>query len=108
MKKSVLCVLLLLAGCAKPPGDIAATAVSTDPYMQMNCASLAAEKAGKEAQLSRISSEQQETADRDAAWMTIIHVPVASMSKGDKEPEIARLKGQLNAISHASAAKSCG
>jgi len=107
MRKSIFCVVLLLAACAKPPGKIEATAVPAGHYMQMSCVSLASEKAGKQAQLNRFSNEQQDTSDRDAAWMTIIHLPVASMSNGDREPEIAHLKGQLNAINQASRAKSC-
>lgn len=107
MKKSVLCTFLLLAGCAKPPGEIAASAVSADPYMQMSCEQLASEKARHTASLESLSGEQAETAKRDEAWMAIVHVPVASMSKGDKEPEIANLKGRLNAIESASRAKGC-
>jgi starvation-inducible outer membrane lipoprotein len=108
MKTSILCVLLLLAGCAKPPGEIAASAVPTDPYMQMSCESLVSERAAKQAELDRLSGQQEETAKRDEAWMAIVHVPVASMSKGDHEPEIATLKGQVNAITQASQSKSCG
>lgn len=99
--------MLLLAGCAKPPGEIAPAAISADPYRQMSCAGLGSEKARKEAELERLSNHQQETADRDKAWMTIIHVPVASMANGDKEPEIARVKGELGAIENASRAKGC-
>jgi hypothetical protein len=108
MKKSVLCALLLLAGCAKQPGDIVAASVPTDSYMQMSCENLAAEKSGKETQLGTLSGQQEETANRDGAWMTIIHVPVASMAGGDHGKEIAELKGQLAAIDKASQAKSCG
>lgn len=107
MKKSVIVSLLLLAGCAKPPGEIAAAAIATDPYLQRNCDSLVAERADKRAALEQLSEHQEETAKRDAAWMAIVHVPVASMSRGDKEAEISRLKGHLRAIDEAMRAKGC-
>ena len=100
-------MLLLLAGCAKQPGDIVAAAVPTDSYVQMSCANLVSEKAGKQSQLDTLSSVQEETANRDAAWMAIVHVPVASMSRGDNAKQIAELKGQINAIDQAYQAKSC-
>lgn len=108
MKKTVLCALLVLAGCAKQPGDIVAAAVPTDSYMQMGCADLTTAKSGKETELGTLSGRQEETANRDAAWMTIVHVPVASMTRGDNAKDIARLKGELAAIDHAYQAKSCG
>ncbi|MBL0374653.1 hypothetical protein JJB09_21810 [Rhizobium sp. KVB221] len=107
MKRTVICALLLLAGCAKMPDDISAAPVSADPYMQMSCESLASERAAKQADYDRIAKVQTETSKRDEAWMAIVHVPVASMSNGDNEPHIATLKGQLNAISKASQAKGC-
>jgi hypothetical protein len=99
--------LLLLAGCAKMPKDIAPTAVSADPYMQMSCEGLAQERQAKQAELKRHEDIQTETSNRDKAWMTIVHVPVASMSGGDLEPQISRVKGQINAINQASQAKAC-
>jgi uncharacterized protein YfaP (DUF2135 family) len=107
MKKTVLCLLLLLAGCAKQPGDIVAAAVPTDSYMQADCASLATQKSTKQAELDALSSRQTETANRDAAWMTIIHVPVASMARGDDAEKIAALKGEINAIDQTAQSKSC-
>lgn len=108
MKKTVLCALLLLAGCAKQPGDIVAAAVPTDSYMQMGCADLTATKSSKQTELGTLSGRQEEAANRDAAWMAIVHVPVASMTQGDHAKDIARLKGELDAIDRAYQAKSCG
>jgi hypothetical protein len=109
MKRPVLwALLLLLAGCAKQPGDIVAASVPTDPYMQMSCQSLASERESRQTRLGTLSGEQEETANRDAAWMTIVHIPVASMARGDHAGEIADLKGQIAAIDRAAQAKSCG
>jgi hypothetical protein len=108
MKKSALWLLpLLLAGCAKQPGDIVASSVPTDPYMQMDCRSLTSERSAKETRLGTLSGEQEETANRDGAWMAMVHIPVASLAGGDHADEIADLKGQIAAIDRAAQAKSC-
>jgi uncharacterized protein YfaP (DUF2135 family) len=107
MRRSVFCALLLLAACAKQPGDIVAASVPTDTYSQMTCESLVSQKAEKQAELDGLSSKQENTAKRDAAWMVIVHVPVASLSQGDNSKQIANLKGQLNAIDQSYQAKSC-
>jgi starvation-inducible outer membrane lipoprotein len=107
MKKVIFCTLLLLAGCAKMPDDIAPATVSADPYAQMTCENLAVERQSKQIELKRYVDQQTETANRDKAWMTIVHVPIGSMTNGDVEPQVANLKGQLNAINQASQAKAC-
>jgi hypothetical protein len=109
MKKPVSWALLVLvAGCAKQPGDIVAASVPTDAYMQMNCRSLASERSSKETRLGTLSSEQEQTANHDAAWMAMVHIPLASIANGDYAREIADLKGQIAAIDRAAKAKSCG
>jgi hypothetical protein len=108
MKKSFLCALLLLAGCARQPGDIVAVSVPTDPYMQMTCADLMAQKADKQQQLDALSDKQAEVASRDAGWVAIVHVPVASITEGDNADDIARLKGEVGAIDQAYRSKGCG
>jgi hypothetical protein len=107
MKKAWLCALVLMAGCAKMPDDIAPVAVSTDPYLQMSCAGLAAERQNKRIELKRHEEHQTLTANRDKAWMTIVHVPIGSMTNGDIEPQIAATKGHLRAIDQAARAKGC-
>jgi len=108
MKKIVICAAMLLAaGCAKRPEEIAATSVPVDPYMQMQCPELAQLKTQKDMELANLSKEQKETADQDAAAMAVIHVPVGSMAGNDREHDIARAKGEVQAINSAYQSKSC-
>jgi hypothetical protein len=70
----------LLAGCATPPGRIQPLAYAS------NCPPNAAQ------QLAAFSSVQQSAATNDALGVFLIGLPVASMSGGDHEAEIAHLK----------------
>ncbi|MBZ9600279.1 hypothetical protein [Phyllobacterium chamaecytisi] len=70
----------LLSGCATPPGRIQPLAYAS------NCPPNAAQ------QLAAFSSVQQSAATNDALGVFLIGLPVASMSGGDHEAEIAHLK----------------
>ena len=108
MKKIVLCAAMLLAaGCAKRPEEIMATSVAVDPYLQMQCPQLSTLKMQKDAELARLEKEQQRAAAHDAAAMVVIHVPVASMAGQDKEREVARAKGEAQAVNSAYRSKGC-
>jgi len=108
MKKIVVCAAMLLAaGCAKAPEDIAAAPVPADSYMQMECPQLSSLRMQKQAQLSSLEKEQLAAARQDAAAMAVIHIPYASWSGKDREPEFARLKGEVKAIDSAYQSKSC-
>lgn len=108
MKKIVICATMLLAaGCAKRPEEIMATPVAVDAYMQMQCPQLAQLKMQKDAELAKLEKDQKETADQDAAAMAVIHVPVGSMAGNDNEAEIARTKGEVQAINSAYQSKTC-
>ncbi|MGV3550386.1 hypothetical protein [Rhizobium sp.] len=108
MKKFVICAAMLLAaGCAKAPEDIAATPVAVDPYMQMQCPQLASLRTQKTAELAVLERKQLEAARNDATGMATIHLPVGSMVGKDREPEYAQAKGEVQAINTAYQTKSC-
>lgn len=108
MKKIVVCAAMLLAaGCAKAPQDIAPTPVASEPYMQMECSQLSSVKAQKDAEYAEIAKHQLEAARYDATAMAIVHVPVASWAGKDKEEDYARIKGEKQAIDRAYQSKGC-
>lgn len=108
MKKIVVCAaMLLIAGCAKPPEEIMATPVAAGPYMQMDCPQLTTLKMQKEAELAQIEKAQKNAAEHDKAAMSVIHVPVASWTGQDRSEEVARSKGEVQAITSAYQSRSC-
>lgn len=103
---------LALGGCASRPDDIAAAYVSPLPYQQLTCEQLAAEAQRVSTSAVAAAGAQSQQAANDAVATTIAVVvfwPAAFLIKGDnaKAAEVARLKGEMQAIEQASIAKSC-
>lgn len=108
MKKLLVCAAMLLAaGCAKRPDEIMATPVAVDPFMQMQCAQLGPLKMQKETELAKLEKAQFNASEHDKAAMSVIHIPVASMTGKDNEEGVARAKGEVQAINSAYQAKGC-
>jgi hypothetical protein len=87
VKRVVLTISVLagLAGCATPPEKISGIP-NSGPCTQADRERLAV-----------ISNQQNKAATGDALGVFLIGVPVASMSGGDHEAEIAILKGRCGA-----------
>jgi len=86
VKALVLCALALVAsGCAKQPGQIAATPVATDPYLQLSCPELIADRAAKQAAQQNLEEAQHRAAERDKGAMTVIHMPIAAITGQDRK-----------------------
>ena len=108
MKKLLVCAAMLLAaGCAKRPDEIMATPVAVDPYLQMQCAQLGPLKMQKEAELATLEKAQFNASEHDKAAMSVIHIPVASMTGKDNEEGVARAKGEVQAINSAYQSRNC-
>lgn len=106
---SVVAVTALVAGCATSPKDIAPAYVSP----VLSCEHLAAEAQRVSAAAQAASGQQQSQANKDAAMVTvgvILFWPSLFFVGGDKgsAAELARLKGEMQAIEQANIAKSCG
>jgi len=104
---------LVLSACAKPPGEIAASYVSTIGYENYECEQLAAEAQRVSTRAAQVMGVQQEKAQGDAVAVgvgLILFWPALLFVKGNgaTESEIARLKGEMDAIEQVSIAKQCG
>jgi type IV pilus biogenesis protein CpaD/CtpE len=96
-----------LAGCAKAPDQIQAGYVSDVSYRPLSCADLAGEEAKMSAALAKVSAKQQETANNDAVGVFLIGVPLGSVAGQNAEAEVARLKGEIDAVQRTRQAKRC-
>ncbi len=76
----------LLAGCATPPQNIKPVHYTGDTCTQ--------EKMNR---LQELSAMQSTTATNDAVGVFLIGMPLGSMGGGDRQHEIARLKGACQA-----------
>jgi hypothetical protein len=105
--------LLLLEGCASSSDKITASYVSPMQYDSYNCRQLAEEAQRVSARASAAAGAQDSQATRDTVATTaaiIIFWPAAFFVQGDKQnaAELARLRGELDAIEQSSIRKQCG
>lgn len=97
-------VLLLLAGCAPYASNISPSPISHARYDGWSCSKLKAEQKFVEENLVRISADQDSAAGTDILMVFLIGVPT---SGGGVKGEVARLKGERNALHNALMAAGC-
>lgn len=102
-----------VTACASKPKDIEASYVSPLTYEPYTCEQLAAEAQRISARAAEASGVQQKKAQGDAVavgvalvlfWPAVFFVK----GKGANEAEVARLKGEMEAIEKVSIQKNCG
>ena len=115
MRTRILAALatLAVAGCASSSDKIAATYVSPIQYESYSCRQLAEEAQRISARAAAAAGAQDSQATKDTVATTaaiIIFWPAAFLIGGDKQnaAELARLRGEMEAIEQASIRKNCG
>ncbi len=116
MKKtaySISAAALILGGCATQPDKISASYVSPILYQNLSCQQLASEAANISQRAAQATGEQSQRAGQDAAAVAVgmvIFWPALFLARGDgaAAAEVARLKGEMEAIESASKRKGCG
>jgi non-ribosomal peptide synthetase component F len=103
----------LVAGCASKSADIAASYVSPMQYQDLSCSQLTQEAQRVSARVAQVSARQDKKASSDGAAMAVGMVlfwPALFLLEGDEESasEVARLKGEMEAIEQANIQKNCG
>jgi len=109
MKRTVatLTACLLGAACANRPDSIHASYVSHEKYMELDCPSLVARMSSTRDDLAKQSEVQNAKATGDAIGVFLFGIPFSKL-EGDVEGEIARLKGEIEAIDTAMIKNKCG
>jgi hypothetical protein len=95
-----------LVACANRPETIHASYVSHERFMDLDCEQLVGKLASSRADLVKYSKMQDEKANGDAVGVFLVLVPVSKLT-GDYEGEVARLKGEVEAIETAQIKKKC-
>ena len=108
-----LAAALILTACATPPKDIAPSYVSTGLYENLSCVQLRAEAEAVSARAAQAYGAQDKARSQDAAMTgvsLILFWPAAFFLKGDgaTAAEVARLKGEMQAIEQVNRVKNCG
>lgn len=108
MKKKLMMLTVVaataLGACAKKADNIEPASISTAKYDGWSCSKLAREKAFVDEALVRVSASQDKAASNDALMVFIIGVPT---SGGGTPGEVARLKGEQEAIRRTMVEKTC-
>lgn len=99
-------LLCFVVGCANRPESIRASHVSHEKYMHDDCTILVAKKSDARAELARVSSMQDSKATGDAIGVFLILVPFSKLT-GDHEADVAKWKGEVEAIETAQTIKKC-
>ena len=104
---------VFLAGCAQKSTDITASYVSPVTYQSYSCNQLSQEAQRVSQRVQTSVAAQDKKAGNDTAMTAVSLVlfwPAAFMIKGDGDnsSELARLKGEMDAIEQANIQKRCG
>jgi hypothetical protein len=108
-----LLIALICAGCASKSADVAPTYVSPVMYQNFTCQQIAQEAQNISAHAAEMAGaqDQKRTNDQIATGVAIVVFwPAAFFVGGDENTaaELARLKGQMQALEGASVQKNCG
>lgn len=108
MKKLVFAAMALavLSGCATRPESIPASYVSHEKYMGNDCTQLATNMSDARADLQKFSAMQDSKANMDAATVFFVLIPASKLT-GDSAADVAKFKGEVEAIETAQIKKGC-
>ena len=105
-KLLIIASVLVLSACATRPDSIRASFVSHERFIDLPCNDLAIKLAETRANLAVLSQKQNNKANGDAAGVFLLGIPFSKLT-GDYEGEIARLKGEVEAIETAQIKNKC-
>lgn len=117
MKFPLLSILsvaaLTLAGCAEKSDNIGSSYVSPLTYQSLSCPQIREEAVRISNRTAQLTGTQDKKAQNDAVATGVALVlfwPAAFLVKGDKQTasELARAKGELEALEQMSIRKNCG
>lgn len=108
MKRTAFATFVFFAvtGCATRPESIPASYVSHEKYMGSDCVQLSTLMSDARSDLQKFSSMQDSKANMDAATVFFVLVPASKLT-GDHAADVAKFKGEVEAIETAQVKKGC-
>ncbi|MFN0217994.1 MAG: hypothetical protein ACKVP4_04160 [Hyphomicrobium sp.] len=108
-----LAATTLFAGCASSSDTVTGSYISPLQYQSYSCQQLGAEAQRISARVSQVSGVQDQKRTNDAVATTaavILFWPAAFLVGGDDQntAELARLKGEFEAVEKSAIEKNCG
>lgn len=108
---AALCAGLIVSACATHPNNVQATYVSPMTYSAYNCDQLREELMRVGSRVDQVTGQQRSRANNDA-WafgvgMVLFWPALFFMANGDQKDELARLKGEYDAIQMNATQKQC-
>jgi hypothetical protein len=97
-----------LGACARRTSEIEAVAVDPAMFEGMTCSQLVAQRARRSQALIFAGMAQDQVSADDGMRTLGVPTPVGTLFDGDREPEVARLKGELHAVNAQLIAMRCG
>jgi hypothetical protein len=97
---------MAIVACANRPETIHASFVSHEKYVDLNCDQLVTRISDTRSDLDKFSKLQDGKATGDAWGVFLLGVPFSKLS-GDHEGDVARLKGEVEAIETAQIKNKC-
>lgn len=97
---------LTTVACANRPESIAASHVAHEKYAGYDCIELATVHSDAIAKLYDFSDKQDSKANADAVGVFLLAIPFSKLS-GDHEADVAKWKGEVEAIQTAQVIKKC-
>ena len=111
MKTLALILSVFMVGCASSPGNISGSYVSPLQYQSYSCEQISQEMRRVGRKVQEVSGGQSSKATGDAVAMTVglvIFWPALFfLASGDRGEELARLKGEAEALEQAAIQKNC-
>lgn len=95
-----------LTSCANRPESIRASHVSHEKFVHLECTQLATKMTDTRVELDKYSKMQDSKANGDALGVFLLGIPFSKLS-GDHESDVARLKGEVEAIDTAQVKNKC-
>ena len=96
-----------LSACAKSPESIGPEYISHLAYQGYSCPQIGEEHARLSQALSVASGQQENARTNDTVGVVLIGLPVSTLSGDNIAPQIARLKGEMQALEKSALLKNC-